>query len=266
MADDVPDALERLDELRARLAGRRLALFLDYDGTLSELVPRPEDATLSPARRELVRRLARRAAVAVVSGRDLADVKARVDAPELAYAGSHGFDVEGPPGSGVRERMAEEYARDLDAAQAALERRLAGVDGAQVERKRFSIATHTRRVPESKKPAVRAAVEEVLGEQPRLRSKRGHEVTELLPDLDWDKGKAVLRLLDALGLDAPDVLAVYVGDDVTDEDAFRALAGRGVGVLVSEAPRATAATYRLRDPAAVEQFLEGLLAGLLEQP
>ena len=83
----------------------------------------------------------------------------------------------------------------------------------------------------------------------------GKKVYELLPYTDWDKGKAVLWLLENVGLKHGKVHPIYIGDDRTDEDAFRALGQRGVGILVSEEPRPTAASYSLKDPAEVERFL-----------
>jgi len=83
-----------------------------------------------------------------------------------------------------------------------------------------------------------------------------------LPDIDWDKGKALLWLLENQGLERAKVRPIYIGDDRTDEDAFRALEKAGVGILVSEEPRPTAARYSLKDPAEVERFLRELVATL----
>jgi trehalose-phosphatase len=189
-----------------------------------------------------------------------------VDLPELAYAGSHGFDIEGPASDGapLRYRAAEDAEPLVAAATRALEAELAGVPGAQVEPKRYSVAVHYRRVAPERAAEVEAAVDRELAGRPGLRKTHGKKVFELRPDLDWDKGRAVLWVLRALGLDRPEVAPVYVGDDVTDEDAFRALVGRsgdGLGVLVAEEPRPTAAHYRLRDPEEVRRFLESFAGG-----
>jgi alpha,alpha-trehalase len=95
-----------------------------------------------------------------------------------------------------------------------------------------------------------------------LRRIDGKKVYELLPNIDWDKGKAVLWLLEELNLGRTDARPIYIGDDRTDEDAFRALEQRGVGILVSEKPRSTAASYSLEDPSEVERFLRELVAKL----
>jgi trehalose-phosphatase len=264
---DRPSALERWPEIAGRLAGRRLALFLDYDGTLSPIVQRPELALLPEAARAVLRRLAARMPVAILSGRLREDVAALVGLPRLIYAGSHGFDIAGPPpapplrhevGQGVPARMTRIAER--------LRRELADVAGVLVEDKRFAVAVHYRLVDTRDLPRVEAAVDRAAADPGapedtggRLRKTLGKKVWELRPDVDWDKGRALLWLLGRLGLDRPDVVPIFLGDDVTDEDAFVAVASRGgIGILVAEEPRATAAAYRLRDPAEALEWLARL--------
>ncbi|HZH26319.1 MAG TPA: trehalose-phosphatase [Azospirillaceae bacterium] len=253
---DVPLLWDRLAELEARLSGRRPALFLDYDGTLTPIVSTPEAAHLPAEARAALVAVARRWPVGLVSGRDLADLRARVGIDGVSYAGSHGFDI--VTADGRRFQKGDTHAPDLTAAAAALRTALAPVEGALVEAKRFSVAAHTRNVEAEAKPRVAAAVRTIAGDQSRLKVNPGKEVYEVQPAVPWDKGRAVLHLLDVLGLDAPDVLPVFVGDDRTDEDAFAALQGRGVGVLVADAPRPTAATYRVTDSADTVRFLRWL--------
>jgi alpha,alpha-trehalase len=261
----VAPALANLDAIRARLRGRPIAVFLDFDGTLAPIVERPELAAMAAPMRAAVRRLARRCPVAVVSGRDLADVRARVGLRGLNYAGSHGFDIAGPRGLRHAHPMGVQALPRLDAAERELRQALAAIDGAIVERKRFSIAVHFRLVPGADDvAAVERAVDAALQREPGLRRRGGKKVFELLPDIDWDKGAAVRWLLAALGLARPEVLPIYVGDDLTDEDAFRAIAGRGLGIAVLDSPRPTTATYRVDDPAQVCTLL-GAIAAALEE-
>ncbi len=246
-----PDAASILRDA----AGRGLALFLDYDGTLTPIVERPEDAVLAPETRLVLRALAQRHPVAIVSGRDLADVRARVGLDGLYYAGSHGFDIAGPRGSHAHE-AAREAAPLIAAAGDAIERDTARLAGVQVERKRFAVAVHFRRACDADLGAVESAVDRALAQHPGLRKTGGKKIFELRPDVDWDKGRAMLWLLEKLGL--ADALPVYIGDDDTDEDAFRALGSRGIGIAVLDAPRATAARHALPDPGAVREFLRQL--------
>jgi trehalose 6-phosphate phosphatase len=254
----IPSALKHVQEIARR--SDHPAIFLDYDGTLTPIVSHPENALLSDSMRQALQALILQAPVAILSGRDLDDVRQRVNIGAILYAGSHGFDIAGP--RGLRKEMAAEFLPKLDMVEKELGTQLVGIAGADVERKRFSIAAHYRNVNESDLPKVERAVSEVAARHRDLRKLDGKKVYELLPDIDWDKGKAVQWLLENLGLDCANGRPIYVGDDRTDEDAFRALGQRGVGILVSEQPRPTAASYSLKDPAEVGRFLRELVATL----
>src|SRR5439155_23111665 len=255
----IPSALGHVQEIAGGTG--RAALFLDYDGTLTPIVSQPEDAWLSDSMRQTLLELAARApVVAILSGRDLDDVRRRVNIDAIVYAGSHGFDIAGP--HGLRKQMATEFLPTLDMAEKELHEALDGISGARVERKRFSIAAHYRNVNENDVPKVEQAVGEVATRHRKLRRINGKKVYELLPDVAWDKGKAVLWLLEALGLERGNIRPIYIGDDRTDEDAFRALEQRGIGILVSEQSQPTGAKYSLKDPAEVEYFLRALSAHL----
>lgn len=255
---DLPSALQRLWEIAAALEGMTPAVFLDYDGTLTPIVDRPEHALLPEEARRAVEHLAARYPVAVVSGRDLDDVRALVGVGGIFYAGSHGFDILAPDGS--RHQKARGHLPALEAAEAELRPALEGIQGARLERKRFAIAVHHREVSGEATAEVEAAVDRAAAAHPELRKTGGKKVFELRPAVDWDKGKAVLWLLEVLGLDRGDAHPIYIGDDETDEDAFRAIRGRGLGIVVrgesDEQP--TAARYQLGHPGEVARFLDEL--------
>ena len=130
----------------------------------------------------------------------------------------------------MEHQSGKEFLPVLDRAEKSLRDLLEGkISGVQVERKKFSIAVHYRRVEEGRAKEVEDAVDRVKKEHSRLRKGSGKKVFELQPDIDWHKGKAVLWLLEQLDLDRSEVLPFYVGDDVTDEDAFKVLVDRGLG-------------------------------------
>jgi len=255
----IPSALDHVQEI-AGTGDRSPAVFLDYDGTLTPIVSHPEKALLSDSMRETLQALATRTSVAILSGRDLDDVRQRVNIVAIVYAGSHGFDIAGP--RGLRKEVATEFLPKLDMVEKELGKKLAGVPGAHLERKRFSIAAHYRNVKESDVPKLERAVSEVAARHPELRTIAGKKVYELQPNIDWDKGRALMWLLESLRLDQQEMFPIYIGDDLTDEDAFRAVLNRGAGIVVSEEPRSTAASYSLKDPKEVERFLRKLVATL----
>ena len=258
-SDPVPSALDAFDVLIGEAdPADDLGVFLDYDGTLTPIVARPEDAELDDAMRAVLERLATTCTLAIVSGRDLADVRGHVGIESIHYAGSHGFEIDGPR---VRARRGEEFLDDLDHAEHELRGALDAVDGARVERKHFAVAVHFRGVDRARVDEVRAAVERVHARRPdRLERTGGKEILELRPAMEWDKGRALCWLARELGADVDRVPTIYIGDDTTDEDAFAVLREQGIGIVVTTERRRTRASYRLRDVDEVRRFLDRLAA------
>jgi trehalose 6-phosphate phosphatase len=262
---DLPNALENGEELVRRLAGRHPVVFLDYDGTLTPIVDRPEDAIISDRMREAVRGLAGRCTVCVVSGRDRSVVQELMGIDDLIVAGSHGFDIWSPAGGAIQREEGVGFEGILDEVKARLREETGSIDGVLIEPKSVSVAVHYRLVSEEERPKVQEIVDAVLAERPNeLKVTPGKMVYEIQPKIDWDKGKAVLYLLEALNLDGDAVVPMYLGDDITDEHAFEALAGRGIGIFVGRADdpevagRITAADYGLYTVEEVERFLDTL--------
>jgi trehalose-phosphatase len=254
----LPSAALAYDQIARRLTDRDPAVFLDYDGVLSPIVSHPDLAVLSEDTRRVLVRLADVATVAVVSGRDVTDVMSKVRVPGIYYAGSHGFDIVGADGEPVVDEALDRftvYLEPLDIAQQMLESRLAAIDGAQVERKRFAIAVHYRRVAASDYGAIVAAVEEVAPHVPLLTVETGKKIFEFRPDFDWDKGRALLWLMGELGLEQRRVIPIYLGDDTTDEDAFRVIRRGGIGIVVGRDGDPSLAHYALEDTDEVCSFL-----------
>ncbi len=257
----LPSALEHVEEIVGR-GGRSFAIFLDYDGTLTPIVSDPEKAWLSDSMRQTLRELAAKAPVAILSGRDLKDVRQRVGIDAIIYAGSHGFDIAGP--GGLRKQVGTEFLPGLDTAEKKLRDALDGIPGVLIERKRFSIAAHYRNLKaQDDLPKVKRAIGKVAAQLPELRVIEGKKVYEIQPNIDWDKGRALMWLASSLRLDWEERFPIYIGDDATDEDAFRALKQRGAGIIVSEQSQPSIARYVLRNPEEVEVFLRTLTARIM---
>lgn len=242
-------------------ASGRLVLLLDFDGTLAPIAERPELATMPDrTRRALDRLMAMQGVtVAVVSGRGLADVRERAGIPDIAYAGNHGMEIEG---AGLHRIHPEAAAArpELEAVAAIIEPALEGIDGTFLEDKGLTLSIHYRLAP-GHAEEVREIVLEAAGGRAGLAVTEGKMVIEVRPRVEWHKGRAVLFLLDQMRppRDAP---VLYLGDDRTDEDAFRALQGWGSaseGILIAEDPSAeSAASSYLRDPAEVGALFDAL--------
>lgn len=253
-----PDALASFDRIKARLAGRQCALFLDYDGTLAPIMPRPELAVASTRIRSVVESLAERIPVAIVSGRGLEDVMGMLGLEGIAYAGSHGFEIRDAQGRDLAGGIGDVFLPVLARARVALEERLAPVAGVHVEDKRYSIAIHYREADAESHAGIAAQVAEEAARHGSLKRTGGKMIHELRPDIAWDKGTTIMRVLEAIGLPHGTSVPVYIGDDETDEDAFRAIADSGIGIRAGNPVQATAAEFSLKDPEAVATFLERL--------
>jgi trehalose 6-phosphate phosphatase len=264
--DGLPNALAETESLEEHIGGRRPAVFLDYDGVLTPIVDRPQDAKISSGMREAVRGLAERCTVCVVSGRDRVVVQELMGVDDLVVAGSHGFDIWSPEEGAVQHDAGAGTEELVQQVTERLQAEVEGIEGASVEPKKVSVAVHYRLVPDAgDRERISRLVDTLLSERPdELKVTPGKMVYELQPKLDWDKGKAVLFLLEALGLDGDDVVPLYLGDDYTDEHAFEALRGRGIGIFVGRADdpevagRTTAAGYGLESTDEVRAFLDTL--------
>ena len=254
---DLPSALRSTKVLLPTIR-HGVAIFLDYDGTLTPIAEKPELAILSDRMRKTISRLASRFPVTIVSGRDIDVVSKLVGIKELGYVGSHGLDIIGSPGTSIRKEMGLDFLTELDIIETQLRQRINSINGAMVERKRFSISIHLRLVKSSEHARVEKIVDEVRSKHHSLRREDGKMLFELRPDIAWDKGKAVAWLLHSIGFKLS--AALFIGDDMTDETVFRVLRGQGVGIVVTQTNRPTDACFRLRDTDEVQILLEKLIS------
>ncbi len=247
----------RLDEIDRRVA-RAPALLVGagYDGTLTPLVDEPNEARLSPAAHATLRALARREDVtlAVVSGRLRADLQARVDVPGAFYIGNHGLEISGP-GALFVEPTAAGSQDEVKALAAQLDAKLRHVAGVWVEDKALTLCVHYRRAAPEEGEEVRRLVHAALAcASYPFQLTVGEKAYEIRPRVYWNKGSAVHWVREHSG--KPEGLAIYLGDDATDEDAFAALPD-GITVRVGGAAE-TVAQYALKGPAQVLDFLDWL--------
>ena len=231
---------------------------LDFDGTLAPIVDEPEDAELSEENRRLLRRLAGRdcVEVAIVSGRSLADLRDRVGVRDVVYAGNHGLEWDRGAGTEVVDtdlvgRKCQEAIGDLTGV---LERKLDAVSGCVVEDKALTATVHYRQTPTEYVSAVERTVRTVAAATAGVRCRSGKQILELEPDVDAGKGTVV----EVLRREYPERVPVFVGDDVTDEDGFRAVGAGGEGVLVGDRSD-TAAAARITHTGGVTMLLGWLV-------
>ncbi|KAK6923440.1 Trehalose-phosphatase [Dillenia turbinata] len=267
-----PSALKMFDQITNASKGKQIVMFLDYDGTLSPIVEDPDRAFMSDEMRRTVRDVARYFPTAIVSGRCRDKVYSFVQLAELYYAGSHGMDIKGPPQSSKKYKKgtnravlfqaASEFLPMIDEVYKELVEKTKSTAGAKVENNKFCLSVHFRCVDEKKWSELAQQVRSVLKGYPKLRLTQGRKVLEIRPTIKWDKGKALEFLLESLGFaNCTDVFPVYIGDDRTDEDAFKVLRerGQGFGILVSKIPKDTNASYALQEPSEVKDFLNRLV-------
>jgi trehalose-phosphatase len=190
----------------------------------------------------------------------LRDVREFVQLDQLIYAGSHGFRISGPGGISWTHSEAEKTFPLLDQVEERLRKNFSEHDGIMIERKYSALAIHYRNAPKHSFKKINRVVDELIREIPDLKKGRGKKIIEIKPAFDWNKGKAVEWILRKMGFaDQEEYLPVYVGDDMTDEDAFRALADHGITILVGDHGGISAADMQLRDSGQVEELLHVLV-------
>ncbi len=238
----MPDILERIRR------APEVLLFLDFDGTLTPLRPRPEQVRLAPSARNLLRRLARqpRVALFIISGRTLADLKARVGLPNVRCLGLHGW--QGLPGA----RLDGPSRTALAQLRRAVRREILVIPGLRLENKGEAFSLHFRGARREAIRQARRRLKRLLRPFERqLRVMEGKKIWEVLPRLNRGKGAAVKKLRARFPRGS---LTIYMGDDTTDEDAFRALPS-GITVRVGSFRR-TRARWLARNPSEVIRFLK----------
>lgn len=249
-----------------REASHTMIMF-DFDGTLTPIVDTPEMANLYEESRRLLKGLARcrNFTVAIISGRAINDLQCKVAVSGIIYAGNHGLEIQGPSGLNFVHPITEEFKPILRLMGLVLRKALREIRGVIVEDKGITLSVHYRLVDDETAKRVEDIVENKLGVATALgkvRITEGKKVHEVRPNVSWDKGKAVKYIMKRYrkGGRGSGMLPIYLGDDLTDEDAFRVVESYGgVAVYIGGENNQSFASYYLNSADEVEQLITELL-------
>jgi|WetSurSiteA1Bulk_404760.scaffolds.fasta_scaffold02715_3 trehalose 6-phosphate phosphatase len=236
----------------------KIALFFDFDGTLVPIQKDPEQCFLSKKLKNQLLALSNSQCcyLIILSGRSLSDIKKRIGIRRLYYGGNHGLDISGP---NLRFTHPKALTSKLDIQYITrkLKKEITNIEGAWLENKKFSVSLHFRSVKKENVMLVKKIFQAVANEfieGKRLNVIKGKKVIELTPNVSWNKGSAVLWILKQL---KDKCMPLYIGDDQTDETAFKALNGSGVTIRVGKSKN-TAANYYLKGHWEVLRLLSDL--------
>lgn len=246
--------------LKSQLKNKYVMLFLDYDGTLVPITKTPDKAIIQKATKDLLKQLSKihNCKLVIISGRDLKDIKKKVGIKNVIYVGNHGFQIQGPKIK-FNSPISHGYKTTLKKIKSDLARKVCVVKGAFIEDKELSLSLHYRMVSPCHTSLLKTFFHDVTDcylANNKIKIKKGKKVLEIRPAVDWNKGEAVLWLLarQQYILKNDKILPIYIGDDVTDEDAFRVLKNEGIGIFVGK-PRKSYAGFYLKNPEEVRFFL-----------
>jgi trehalose-phosphatase len=234
---------------------QNLFLFLDYDGTLTPIVSLPELALCSYKVKKLLEKLRDLPGVhlAIISGRSLEDVRKKVSVSGIIYVGNHGLEIENPAGS-HKKILPSVRTRELKRIIQNLQNSLKEIPGILFEEKGPILSVHYRNVPQRFFTRIPQVLKEELQQwKNRWEITSGKMVWEIRPNIDFHKGKVVKEILKTLP--SQGILPIYLGDDQTDEDAFRVLKGQGISVFIGPGTLPSEADFFLQNPDEVQEFL-----------
>ncbi|MDD4893932.1 MAG: trehalose-phosphatase [Candidatus Omnitrophica bacterium] len=253
------------DIIKNKIKDKYLFIFLDFDGTLTPITDTPDKAQLSKKTKALLEEIAgnSRIKLAFISGRAIGDIKNKIGLKNAIYAGNHGLEIEGPRMK-FKPLVPAGFRKILKKIKDNLKTNTASFRGVLIEDKGSSLSLHYRLVDRSKIPQIKRIFHQTVISylaSNKIKIKSGKMVLETRPPIEWDKGRAVLRLLirQIFVSGKDNVLPIYIGDDIADEDAFKVLKNKGLTVFVG-APKKSYAQYYLKDPKEAIHFLRSLPA------
>lgn len=240
---------DHISEIKRTAFHKNIFIFLDYDGTLTPIVGTPDKAVLSDDMRSLIIKLKDIIPVAVISGRALKDIKSRVGIEDIIYAGNHGAEI----WDGEKEIVSQgsvESRRLLEDILVRLKKETSHIKGVLIEDKGITASLHFRNVDVRQVGKVFEIFEKIAKEyEEDLRFIIGKKVFEIRPVNIWNKGDAVSWIIDNMGQGR---FPIYIGDDTTDEDAYRVLKNRGLAISIGGSANAD---YYIQNQEEVKDFL-----------
>ncbi len=238
---------------------QKILCAFDLDGTLTPLRKRPRDTVVAPEVKRLLKRLARhpRLVLAIVSGRSLRDVLKLVSIKRIYYSGNHGLELRAPRGKTRIFYNRKDY-QTVRRASRVVKKELARIKGVIIEDKGIMLGIHYRLVPLRHQARLVEAVKAILAgldNRHHFCLGYGKKFVEFRPRLSFSKGKVLKRILAIPGL--KNAYPIFFGDDLTDEDGFKAVRRRGLGVLVGEKKKSFA-SYFVKNTSEVKSVLKQL--------
>jgi trehalose-phosphatase len=259
--------LTEIEQILAEIKGKKIYLFLDYDGTLTPVTDTPAGMDISDKVRALIQEMLLTPDITpvIISGRSLPDLKSKIKIPCMIYAGNHGLEMDSC-GLYVNFAHNENYKAIIENIEYALRQDLRDVKGVVLENKGMALAVHYNLAAAENIPAIINKFNEIsksLVDGNKFRIKAGNKVLELVPAVAWDREKFVQWLLATDSGDTSAKAALYFGDGLTEEQDFKAIGAKAYTVLVGT-PRNSAAQYFLRDPQDIVNILSKLVENKLE--
>ncbi len=254
----------QFSKIEGLLRNKFILLLLDYDGTLTPIIETPQKAFLSKVTKELLQKLARSpyCKLGIISGRSLQDLKNIVGIKDIIYVGNHGLEIESPKIK-FKSQVSPRSKLIIRKIAVEMKERLSGIKGVLIEDKGLTLSIHRRLVEKKDLSTFNKIISEVTNPyivRDELKVNTGKKVYEIKPPVKWDKGKVALWLLarQQFVLEEKKVFPIYIGDDVTDDDAFKALKRKGLTVFVGK-PENSKADYYLKNTEEVTKFLRLIL-------
>lgn len=253
--------LKHISEYNVDLCDKDIILFLDYDGTLVDIVSDPDNALLSDNVKNLLQQLSKKYITTIVTGRDLTDIKRKVDIDNIGYIACHGFQIESTL---LHKDFSKEYVEIINEAGKLLKHDLENIEECIIEYKRCILTIHYRNVKQNDLIKIINIISIIENKFSNLTTKHGKFVYEIRPKCKINKGTSVQWFLDKLNLN--NKFPIFLGDDLTDETVFKMLNGLftkdELSIIVADTDtvndRVTDASWRIKNPDEVHEFLQKL--------